>query len=40
MIVAEAHTYAVQLPVTPFIVLGVIFVVSLAVFLWITRSKQ
>ncbi len=30
----------VRLPVLPFLVLGLIFVASLAVFLWITRPPQ
>jgi hypothetical protein len=38
MVVAAYYSDRVSLPVSPFIVLGVILVASLAVFLWTTRK--
>jgi uncharacterized protein involved in response to NO len=35
----EADQITLSLPFTPFLVLGVIFAVSLWVLLWITRSR-
>ena len=39
MILAAAYSMYVPLPITPFIVLGVMLIASLAVFLWTTRKR-